>query len=92
MENTPIQVTNESIACNLNTVFRAFDFESDSRLIAYASANLVCILDQYHFNEKYPKVLFTLNGHSERVNAVRWLSKDILISVSVDKSIIMWTY
>ena len=85
-------MTNESIACNLNTVFRAFDFQKENNLIAYSSANLVCILDQWHIKGKYPKVLFTLNGHSERVNAVRWISHDILISISVDKSIIIWTY
>ena len=34
-----------AIATNLNTVHKAFDFEPCTGLIAFASANLVCILE-----------------------------------------------
>lgn len=57
-------------------------------IIAYASANLVCILDQHN---TAPRVLFTLNEHKERVNGVKWLSKTSLVSVSADKSIVVWS-
>ena len=75
-----------SIATNLNTVFGAFDYSAENDLIAYASANLICIMTL----EKQPKVLFTLNGHKDRVNSVRWLSKTCLLSVSADKTIRQW--
>jgi WD40 repeat protein len=91
MENT-LKVENLTIATNLNTVFNAFDFNKENGLIAYVSSNLVCILQQDFYFKKYPKVLLTLKGHKERVNAVRWLNSSILVSVSVDKSIIIWGY
>ena len=87
-----VSIKNLSIATNLNTVFGAFDFQASNGLIAYASANLVCILDQFNQGGKYPKILFTLKGHKERVNTVKWLNPSLLVSVSVDKSIIIWTY
>jgi WD40 repeat protein len=91
MENTP-KIENLSIATNLNTVFDAFDFCPQNKLIAYASSNLVCILEQHHYHSQYPKVLLTLKGHKERVNAVRWLTESLLVSVSADKSFIVWGY
>ena len=36
--------------------------------------------------------MLTLKGHKERVNGVRWLTKDLLVSVSADKSFIIWGY
>ncbi len=39
-----------------------------------------------------PKVLFTLKGHSERVNGVMWLGAHILVSISADKSLIIWSF
>ena len=77
----------EAIATNLNTVFKAFDFEPNTGLVAYASANLVCLLDQ---SSEHPRVLFTLNEHKDRVNAVRWLNSKQIVSVSADKSVIVW--
>ena len=43
-ENT-LRVECQSIATNLNTVFKAFDYERHTGVIAYSSANLVCILE-----------------------------------------------
>lgn len=45
-QDTLISVETDAIATNLNTVFKAFDFEPHTGLLAYASANLVCLLDQ----------------------------------------------
>ena len=94
MENTlnSVKVENLSIATNLNTTFKAFDFSAENGLIAFASANLVCILKQNYYNNKHPKVLLTLKGHSDRVNSVQWLTPELLVSVSVDTSIILWKY
>ena len=39
------QVELLSISSNLNTVFKAFDFNPQEGVIAYACANVVCILD-----------------------------------------------
>jgi hypothetical protein len=44
-------VENISIATNLNTVFGAFDFNSENKLIAYASSNLICILDLNYYKD-----------------------------------------
>lgn len=36
--------------------------------------------------------MFTLKGHTDRVNGVQWLNDRILVSISADKSIIMWSF
>ena len=81
-----MEIKTLSIATNFNTVFNCFSIHSQG-LIAFASANLVCILDQ---NSKSPKVLFTLNGHTERVNSVAWITQSHLVSVSSDGDIVVW--
>ncbi len=50
------------------------------------------ILDPYHLHGNVPKVLFSLRGHTERVNGVQWLDERSLVSVSTDKSMIIWGY
>ena len=94
MENTlnKVKVENLCIATNLNTTFKAFDFSLSNGLIAYASSNLICILKHNYYNGKHPKVLLTLKGHTDRVNSVQWLTPELLVSVSVDNSIILWKY
>jgi len=39
-----------------------------------------------------PKVLFCLRGHTDRVNAVQWINDSTLVSVSSDKSWIVWAF
>ena len=75
---------------NFNTVFCSTDFQQSIKLVAGAVANLVGIQD-YH-SASQPRALFTLRSHSGRVNAVKWLSKNLLASVSDDGSIAVWTY
>lgn len=64
------------IAANANTVFKAMDYDAESKLVAYAASNAVLILDPYHETVltqttlATPKVLFGLNGHTTRINAV----------------------
>ena len=58
------------IAANCNTVQNAISYNKQHKLVAYAAANAVLILDPYHDKGAIPKVLFSLKGHSERVNAV----------------------
>jgi hypothetical protein len=44
--NTPkVKVESVSIACNMNTVYNAFDLNKKECIIAYACCNLVVILD-----------------------------------------------
>jgi WD40 repeat protein len=66
------------------------DFQPDTKLIAGSVANLIGIQD-YH-STSHPRSLFTLKSHSGRVNAVKWLSKTLLVSVSDDQSFAVWTY
>ena len=35
-------------------------------------------------------MLFTLNGHKERVNSVAWITRSHLVSVSSDGDIVVW--
>ena len=38
-----------------------------------------------------PKTLFALNRHQSRVNAIKWLSESMLVSIGGDeKSIVVW--
>ena len=83
-----MNIKNIQILTNLNTVFGAFDHNQSNGLIAFASANLVCVLDQ--FTESSPKCLFTLKHHTDRVNSVQWISDSLLVSVSADKQIVIW--
>jgi WD40 repeat protein len=80
------------IAANCNTVMKAFAFNRAHKLIAYAAANSILILDPYHINSSVPKVVFSLRGHSERVNGVEWLNENTLVSISADKSLIFWSF
>ncbi len=36
------------IAANANTVFKAMDYDTDNKLVAYAASNNVLILDPFH--------------------------------------------
>lgn len=49
-------------------------------------------MDPYHINKSIPKVLFSLRGHSERVNGVMWLNEKALVSISADRSLIIWSF
>ena len=87
------------IAANANTVFKAMDFNTESRLVAYAASNSVLILDPYFETTgeeggkplATPKVLFGLSGHTTRINAVQWLTSNLIVSIGGDeKVIIVW--
>ena len=73
---------------NLNTVFKAASYSQDLKLTCAAVANLVAIQD---YSSQVPATLFTLKAHSGRVNAVRWLGKDI-ISISDAGDICLWRF
>lgn len=92
MEASSGTITNLMIAANCNTVINALEYNKDIKLIAYAAANSVLILDPYHINNSIPKVIFSLRGHKDRINAVQWLDQSTLVSISSDKSIIIWSY
>jgi WD40 repeat protein len=79
------------IAANVNTVINGLDYNPSLELVAYAAANSVLILDPKHTQGKIPKVLFSLRGHQERVNGVQWLTATSLVSISTDKSLIVWS-
>jgi len=42
--------------------------------------------------ETHPLVVLSLSGHKDRVNSVKWLSSSLLVSISSDKSVIIWTF
>jgi WD40 repeat protein len=92
MENSTVPIENVMIAANCNTVINSISYNKDKSLVAYAAANSVLIMDPYHINGKIPKVLFSLRGHLDRVNGVSWISNRSLVSISADKSIIVWSY
>ena len=90
------------IAANANTVFNAIHYEPTNKLLAYAASNTVLILDptcttrttrspQSREMVQTPRVLFALNAHTTRVNAVQWLSPTSLVSIGGDeKVIVVW--
>jgi WD40 repeat protein len=92
MESKYPKVENLTIAANSNTVLNAITFNKVHKIVAYCTSNTILIMEPNHYKESVPKVLFSLKGHSERVNAISWLSDDILVSVSADKSVILWTF
>lgn len=57
------------ISANTNTVMSAIAYNKSSNLLAYASANAVLILDPSN-SQGVPQVLFTLKGHTDRINGV----------------------
>ena len=65
-----VSIDNLMIAANCNTTINALDFNATNKLVAYAAANSILIMDPYHLEGNIPKVLFSLKGHQERVNAV----------------------
>lgn len=94
-------IENVMIAANSNTVFKAMDYEEESKLVAYAASNSVLILDPYYETARKvgeadtplatPKVLFGLSGHATRINAVQWLAPDLIVSIGGDeKVVIVW--
>lgn len=56
------------ISANTNTVPKAIAYNKTHKIIAYISANAILILDPFYKDGVIPKVLFTLKGHSERIN------------------------
>ena len=58
------------IAANCNTVPRAIAFNKEHKIIVYATSNALMVLDPYYKDGNIPKILFSLKGHTERVNSV----------------------
>ena len=95
-----VQIKNIMIAANANTIFKAMDYNQEVRLVAYAANNSLLILDPHHVTQREedgatplltPKVLFGLGGHTTRINAVQWLSSDLIVTIGGDeKVVIVW--
>jgi hypothetical protein len=85
-------IENVMIAANCNTVYHSLAFNKKHNIVAYTAANSVLIMDPYHFKGCIPKVLFSLKGHTDRVNGVMWLTDSVLVSISSDKSVIVWGF
>ena len=62
--------------------------------VAYAASNTVLIMDPFqrlpHAQKDMaaPRVLFALNAHASRVNAVQWISPNSLVSIGGDEKLI----
>ena len=80
------------ITANVNTVKNAIAFNKRHNILAMAAANSILICDPNGYGANVPRVLFSLRGHLERVNGLQWLNEDILVSVSSDKSFIVWSF
>lgn len=87
-----ISIENLLITANVNTVQNSIAFNNEHNLLAFSVANSVMICDPNGLGQNVPKVLFTLKGHQERVNGVQWLTSNTLVSISSDKSFIVWSF
>lgn len=56
------------ISANSNTLLNGADYSQAYSCLAYASSNLIHIYDVNRI-----KTHFTLKGHKQRVNVVRWV-------------------
>ncbi|KAH8370895.1 hypothetical protein KR093_005504 [Drosophila rubida] len=83
-----MQITNlyTSVACNRTT--ECADW-GPSGLIAYGGCNAVVVLDP-RYNGNSAKILYTLVEHTKRVNTVRWLDEQHLLSGSDDGNAVLW--
>jgi len=87
-----ISIQNLLITANVNTVQNSIAFNKEHNLFALSVANSVMICDPNGSGINVPKVLFSLRGHLERVNGVQWLTSNSLVSISSDKSFIVWSF
>lgn len=92
-----MQIESVMIAANANTVFKAIDYDQESKLVAYAASNQVLILDPFFKTARAdadsplletPKVLFGLRGHTTRINAVQWLNTNLIVSIGGDEKVV----
>ncbi|EDW08843.1 probable elongator complex protein 2 [Drosophila mojavensis] len=83
-----MKVTNlyTSVACNRTT--ECADW-GPSGLIAYGACNAVAVLDP-RYNGNSAKILYTLVEHTKRVNIVRWLDAQYLLSGADDGNAVLW--
>ncbi|XP_030766678.1 probable elongator complex protein 2 [Sitophilus oryzae] len=87
---------NSYISSNCNPVPTTALDCSYKNIIAYGSCNAVLVYDPQYGSGG--KVIYTLVGHSNRVNSVRWIRGSIpdksqeLISGASDGNIIVWTF
>ncbi|BFG04087.1 probable elongator complex protein 2 [Drosophila madeirensis] len=75
-----------SVACNRCT--ECADWGSNG-LIAFGACNAVAIADP-KFNGNSAKILHTLVEHTKRVNTVKWLDNDQLLSGADDANAVLW--
>jgi hypothetical protein len=78
-----IDVECMSILANTNTVFNAISYNKERSILAYACANQVLLST----TTDKPRVMFSLDGHTARVNSVVWVDTNTVVSVS-DKIVI----
>ena len=72
------EVQCSQILANTNTVFKAVSYNEERKVLAYACANQVLIST----TSDRPQVLYSLGGHTARVNSVAWIDANTVISVS----------
>ncbi|KAM8714538.1 hypothetical protein ACLKA7_014631 [Drosophila subpalustris] len=83
-----MQITNlyTSVACNRTT--ECADW-GPSGLIAYGACNAVAVFNP-RYNGSSAKILYTLVEHTKRVNTVKWLDEQHLISGGDDANAVLW--
>ncbi|KAH8405971.1 hypothetical protein KR215_001002 [Drosophila sulfurigaster] len=83
-----MQITNlyTSVACNRTT--ECADW-GPTGLIAYGGCNAVVVLNP-RYNGNSAKILYTLVEHTKRVNTVKWLDDQHLLSGGDDGNAVLW--
>lgn len=92
LKQRAVSVDNMLITANVNTVQNSIAFNNKYKILAMTAANSILICDPNGYGQNVPRVLFSLRGHQERVNGARWLNDHILVSISSDKSFIVWSF
>jgi hypothetical protein len=66
--NYEAKIECKMISANCNTLLNACDYSHTYSCLAFSSSNLIHIYDPSKI-----KTYFTLKGHKQRVNVVRWI-------------------
>ncbi|EPS41870.1 hypothetical protein H072_4186 [Dactylellina haptotyla CBS 200.50] len=93
MTDTQGRITQRFVAIGANRIPNASDWDIKSGLIAYGAGNAVALWRPDETPTCRSGVVATLKGHTDKVNAVRFLQKgnsSVLVSASVDKTLRVW--
>ncbi|KAK6349832.1 hypothetical protein TWF696_006098 [Orbilia brochopaga] len=96
MTDTQGRIALSFIAVGANRIPTASDWDVNSGLIAYGAGNTIAIWQPEETDTSRSGVLATLKGHTDKVNAARFIENagtpddSVLVSGSVDKTLRIW--